>query len=311
MIFSPSARLVNSFLGWRPALCATSSFAASRIGLRRAVVLFELEDLRAREVFLEAQDHAVVAAAPRVDRLIVVADDRDVAVLLGERRDEAVLRVVDVLVLVDQDVLELRLIARARVFVVVEQLDRAGDQVVEVEPVGLGQAAVVLAVDVGVALAGERGILLLVLLGRPEVVLRLGDLGQRGARGDLALVVVEVGDHLANDRALVGVVHDGEVRRDPDLAAVAAEHPHAHAVERPDPEVARRRPDHALEPRLHLAGRLVGERHRQDAVGEDLLLFQQVRDPVRQYTGLAGPRTREDQHGAVGMLDGRALDVIE
>ena len=279
--------------------------------LRRAVVLFELEDRRAGEVFLEAQDHAVVAAAPRVDRLVVVADDGNVAVLLGQRRHQTVLGVVHVLVLVDQNVLELGLIARARVFVVVEQPDRAGDQVVEVESVGFGQAAVVLAVDVGVALAGEGRVLGLVLFGGPKVVLGLRDLGEGRARGDLALVVIEVGDHLADDPFLVGIVHDREVRRDADLLAVAPEHPDAHAMERADPQVARRSTDHPFEPRLHLAGRLVGERHRQDTVGEDLLLFEEVRDPVGEYTGLAGTGTREDQHRSVGMLDGLALDVVE
>ena len=47
---------------------------------RAAIVFLELEDARAREVFFEAQDHAVVAAAPRIDRLVVVADDGDVPV---------------------------------------------------------------------------------------------------------------------------------------------------------------------------------------------------------------------------------------
>ena len=47
--------------------------------LRRAVVLLELDDGRVRVVALEVEDVAQVGAAPRVDRLVVVADDREVA----------------------------------------------------------------------------------------------------------------------------------------------------------------------------------------------------------------------------------------
>src|SRR6185369_1823530 len=46
--------------------------------LRRAVVLLELDDRRIRPVALEVEDVAQVGAAPRVDRLVVVADNREV-----------------------------------------------------------------------------------------------------------------------------------------------------------------------------------------------------------------------------------------
>jgi hypothetical protein len=82
-------------------------------------------------------------------------------------------------------------------------------------------------------------------------------------------------------------------------------------VKRPDPQVARSGADHPLEARLHLAGGLVGEGDGQDTVREDLLPFEEVGDPVREDAGLARACTGEDQHWAVCMLDGFALDVIE
>src|SRR5258708_14674312 len=51
----------------------------------RAVVLLEADDLRAREVALEAQDVADLGAAPGIDRLVVVADAAEVAVALREQ----------------------------------------------------------------------------------------------------------------------------------------------------------------------------------------------------------------------------------
>ena len=59
-----------------------------------------------REGVLELHDVAQVGAAEAVDRLVAVADDRDVAVATGEQQDELVLGDVGVLVLVDENVLE-------------------------------------------------------------------------------------------------------------------------------------------------------------------------------------------------------------
>ena len=73
--------------------------------LRRAVVLLEQDDARAREVALEVEDVADVGGAPRVDRLVGVADDADVAVAGGEQLRQLVLGDVRVLELVDEDVL--------------------------------------------------------------------------------------------------------------------------------------------------------------------------------------------------------------
>ena len=51
--------------------------------LRRAVVLLQLDDLGVGVVLLEVEDVADVGAAEAVDRLVVVADHRQVAVLLA------------------------------------------------------------------------------------------------------------------------------------------------------------------------------------------------------------------------------------
>ena len=79
--------------------------------LGRAVVALQLDDRRLRPVALEVEDVAQVGAAPRVDRLVVVADDRQVAALAGERLDPQVLRTVRVLVLVDVEVAPALLVA--------------------------------------------------------------------------------------------------------------------------------------------------------------------------------------------------------
>src|SRR5207244_11732403 len=78
---------------------------------RRAVVLLQPDDQRAGEIALEFEDVADLGAAPAVDRLIVVADAAQVAVLLGQQPQPQILRDVGVLVLVDQQVAEAALVA--------------------------------------------------------------------------------------------------------------------------------------------------------------------------------------------------------
>src|SRR6185436_9436139 len=58
--------------------------------LRRAVVAFELDDLRFAEVLLEIEDVPQVGAAPFVNGLIRVADHAEVAVDSGETRNQHV-----------------------------------------------------------------------------------------------------------------------------------------------------------------------------------------------------------------------------
>ncbi len=48
---------------------------------RRAVILLELDHLGALELLFEIENVGAVGAAPRVDRLVVVTDHHDVAVL--------------------------------------------------------------------------------------------------------------------------------------------------------------------------------------------------------------------------------------
>ena len=90
--------------------------------VRRAVVLLERDDPRAGEVALELHDVADVRAAERVDRLVRVADGADVPVLAAEELEQPVLRVVRVLVLVDEDVAERLLPARERLGEALEHL---------------------------------------------------------------------------------------------------------------------------------------------------------------------------------------------
>ena len=114
---------------------------------RRSVVLLELDDVRSREVPREVEDVVHLGAAPPVDRLIVIADDAQVPVLLREHAQELVLRGIGVLELVDENVAEPRRVPLREVRVLPEQLDDADDQVAEVDGRGRLQRPLVALVD--------------------------------------------------------------------------------------------------------------------------------------------------------------------
>ena len=135
--------------------------------------------------------------------------------------------------------------------------------------------------------------------GGDEHVLGIGYLGSNDVRLDYLLVDAHLAQNTPHDGLRVVRVVDRETLFQPDQLAVLAKHPHADGVKRPHPERSRRSfADEFLQALAHLSGRFVGECHGQDAVRRDALL-DQVSDPVRQATGLAAARPREDEDGAV------------
>ena len=129
------------------------TFTSSRSGsLNRDEAVGAVEDRRERAV-VPAQDDRAGAAVPvpeledvadrgapeAVDRLVVVADDRHVAMPLREQRHELRLRPVRVLELVDEDVPVARLERLARRGRLAQELERQRDLVAEVDRAVLAQ----------------------------------------------------------------------------------------------------------------------------------------------------------------------------
>ena len=278
---------------------------------RRAVVLLELDRLRLGPVALEVEDVADVGTAPRVDGLVVVADDHEVSVAAREHLRDLVLCLVGVLVLVDQDVPETAPVLVAHVGVVTEQDVRVEEQVVEVERVGPQQPLLVGPVDAGDGLVRGVADARHVAVGADELVFGRGDTRAHGVLRKRLRVVPAVG-HDGFDQALgvVGVV-DREVFREPQPVGICPEHAHAHAVERVDPHAADAGLHELVQPLAHLGRGLVRERDRQDVPGCDAQVFDEVRDTVREHARLAGSGTRQHEQGPFGRLHCLSLRRVE
>src|SRR5262249_38838588 len=123
----------------------------------------------------EVEDVADVGAAERVDRLIGIAHSAEIAMLGREQLQQAVLRVVRVLVLVDEDVPERLAPALLRLREALEHVDGQVEQVVEVDRVRREEPPLVELVDVGDGLVVERRHALAELDRAYEVVLLARD----------------------------------------------------------------------------------------------------------------------------------------
>ncbi len=266
------------------------------------VVLLELYDGRVRVVALEVEDVPDVGAAPREDRLVVVADDTEVLLGAGEVAEQNVLGAVRVLVLVDEDVVVAVLPLLERAVARLEQAARQDQEIVEIDRVVLLQERVVTAPDRGAdpvklppRLVGEVG-------RAAELVLGTGDDRTDRAGREQPFRDAGVAHRLPEEGPLVGGVVDREASVEPDLRAVPAQEPGAEGVERAGCEIGEGGvAQELLQAAAHLLRRLVGERDGEDLPGRHVQIPDEVGDPVRERPCLARPGPGEDEERASGV----------
>ena len=318
-------------LGLAAAVVADDGVGGGQDGLRRAVVLLQQDRGGVGEVLLEVHDVADVGAAEGVDRLVGVTDHHqlarldtlrclralsfqrsvDLEGLAAQLLDQAVLRVVGVLVFIDEHVAEPAAVVLPHVGEGLQQVDRGHDQVVEVERVGLAQAALVVAERLGVGLlegvarllGGVLRVAQLVLLVRDPVEHRIGLV--------LLRVELEVAQHQRHQPLGVGRVVDREVGLEAHPVDLLAEDPDAGGVEGRDPHDPGPLADEGLDALLHLGRGLVGEGDRQDRARVRLALVDQPGDATRQDPGLARARAGDHEQRGTGVRHGGPLGLVE
>ena len=243
---------------------------------------------------LELHDVADVRPSERVNGLVRIAHDEKVLVLFGQELEQPVLRVVRVLVLVDEDVAEGVAPLLSRLGEVLEHPDGQEEHVVEVDGVRGEEPPLVEVVRVRDRLVVEGRDPRAVLLGRDEIVLRGRDLRVDAARDEALRVALELLEDGLREADLVGLVVDREVRAIAEPGRLTAEDAAAGGMEGQDPDRAGDAAEHVLEPLAHLAGGLVRERDREDLLRLHPAGVDQVRDAVREDARLAraGARRR-------------------
>ena len=280
--------------------------------LGRPVVLLEGDDAAVRVVLLEVEDVPEVGAAPAVHRLVGIADHAEVAPLVGQELDDAVLRAVGVLVLVDEDVGPERAVPGERLRRRLEEVHDAQEQVVEVHGPGRPEALLVQAIERRhPLLAGRPGEPLHFRRGE-HLVLGVADPVHRARRGEGPLVEIQLAHHLLHhaEAVLLVVAHQG--RRLSRRRRALAQDAHAGRVEGRDERRADAcREDQVLHAPPHLLGRLVREGHRQEVPRVHALDADQVRDAMGDDARLPAAGPGHDEHGPRRRRHGVALGRVQ
>ena len=239
-------------------------------GLGGAVVLLQADHLGRRILLLKVENILDGRAPEPVDALVIVAHHAEVLIAPGQQRGQQVLEVVGVLVLVDQHIAELPLIVGPDLLVLLQQLHGQQDDIVEVQGVGLPQAALVLDVGVGGLLgaviprgSGDAGKFLRRLL---PVLGPADEIEEEPGRKGL-LVQIEVPNHVLHHPLGIGGVVDREAAGIAQPVDLPAENPAAGRVEGHGPDVGGSVAQHRRQTVLELVGGLIGEGNGQDGPG--------------------------------------------
>ena len=297
-------------------------------GFERPIVAPEHDRPGARIARPEAEDVVDRRAPERVDRLVIVTDDGDVAMGLGQEIDELRLRPVRVLELIDEDVPEAAGDGGARGRRVAHESQGQGHLVAEVhEPVrrqqllvasvGSGQFALTPAVlrhrrRGGIARRGEgvrlgRHPLGVIRVRRRRDVLVLAPAEQRGQGSQepgrvperSIEVEVELEEVLAQEDHDFRARQHADIRRQPELQCVVADEAVTERVEGRDRRIRVAVRHELVDPDRHLGRGLVREGEGEDLRGLRPAGGDQPRDAAGDDLGLAGPGPGDDEQRAV------------
>ena len=304
-------------------------------GLVRAEVLGE-DDLPGAGIVLEkAQDVGDGRPSPAIDGLVVVGHDRHVAVPGGQPLHQLELRVVRILELVHQDVLEPPLVDVEHVGPLEQQPQGEDDLIAEVDVALAGHQLLVLRVRGGelhlalgpiapVRVIGRGGRrvtqplrTLPIVFGRDVLVLAPAD--ERDDRLQMSGRIPEravagqrqLEEPVAQEDDLLGATQHAEIVLETDLQRVAPQQAVAEGVKGGDLDVGVPVGHELVDALFHLGGGLVGERQREDLFRASAALGDQPGDAAGDDGGLAGAGPGHDEQRAGVMGDSLTLGVVE
>ena len=269
--------VATSVLSSRSSIGATTAPDAASSRAPRAQRLVEPHDRRQRPLGAEVADVLGRGAAEAVDRLVVVGERGDPAVLGHQQPQQQALGEAGVLQLVDQHVRVARRQPRAHVRLLAQQPERVQDEVADVERAGVAQQPVVggeqlgeLALARAARVVGQRRRPRAVVRGADQLVLEpvdpADDRAERGARVAAQVVVAQrqVVDALEQHRQPVGGGDRRRERVQPRLQRLVAQQPRAQARERRHRQLLVGHGHPVLDP---LAQAIRGVRRRASAPG--------------------------------------------
>ena len=220
---------------------------------------------------------------------------------------------VRVLILIDQDVAEAPVVVLGDRRIVFEQSNRASNEVVEIQGVGLRKALFVFLIGRGDDPRNRvirRSIS--VFLPGDELVLEVRNTRGHKLRSESFNIHVRRFQYHLNEALRILRIINTEGRSQTCCAIFRTQHSHARRVESRYPHSARRSPAHqSLDTLTHFGGSLIGESNRQNLTRASLARRQKVRDSMCEDASLPRARTGHDQQRYSAVLDCRTLLIVE
>ena len=303
---------------------ALAVFGDERIGagenLRRGAIVFHHHDglgLRKSLVKIEQKFH--IGATPGVDRLVGIADDEKIFVIIAEHHHEVILQLVDILKLVDHDIFQPLLPFLTDRRIVLENVERKFDEIVVINA-----EAFFLLVEIAVKndLVGRCGLVvfllhlfqrqrqhILVILRFFEQLLDLDHIpriGKRAVAQRKPALLINEGEHGVD----VVVVEHEETLRIADGVAVLPQDGVAEAVEGVDIAcvvVA----SELVDALAHLCRRLVCERDTEDIPRQNPERVHEIGKAVRERPRFAAACASDHPHNALRRRHSCALCSVE
>ena len=274
------------------------------------IILFELDDRCAREVFLELMNMLYPRTTPSIDRLIVVADNKWYATISCENPEPCVLNRIGILKLINQQMLKAAPVVRQKLGVVAPQFVCTQQQLRKVD-----QSAALANFFIGFVerdhLPAVRITLIVEMLWPQALVFLSVNEILNFARHPAAVINLEVLEQPFDQAQLVVRVNDLEILRQAGLAPVTPQQPVREPVKRAYPQVVHGRPEQAFDTTAHFCGRLVGKGDSEQALWRNSLDIDEPGGTMHEHAGLAAAGTGNDEHGSCGRSYRLTLRVIE
>ena len=279
--------------------------------LGRTVVLLQLDDRSFRKIFFVVQNIVDICAAKFVDRLIIVADDTQVAVFVRQQTNQLKLRRVGILILIHHNVQKTLLIILQHFRARLKQLYGFDNQVVEIECIVFFQGSLIFLINGSDFLLGK-------ISHRRERIFRRGNqlilCGRNCGHQAPFLINLRINLQLFADLfddvfAVVRIVNR-KIRRIAEMVDVTSQNPHAGGVKRRNPDLFRAVPDQIIHSFTHLPGSFIRKRNRQNIPRFYAFVLNQIGNTVRQHSGLSASSARQNQHRSLCFKNSFPLSVI-
>ncbi len=231
------------------------------------IVLLQADCPAAGVLFFKVQNIFNGGAAKLIDALVVVPHHTDIAPAPRQRGSQNVLKIVRILVFVDQHIPKLPLIVRKHIGILPEKPGGIIKQVVKIHSARREKPLGIRLVDLrdltqarisGAAVSGlEVRRRQLVVPGRVQLV-------QHGFGRVYLVVKIHSADNVLHHRQPVRGIINGEILRVPQLVRVPPQYPHTGGMEGPRPNVVGAVPKHGLQSVFQLVRSFVRKRNSND-----------------------------------------------